>query len=185
MCGGQYIRTFGVTVSNEAIETYFEVRKKALLEQVKKELDSRKITGQWNDPLIAESPMMARKQRPTEQIGVERVIRNGMILQEKVEIARILFRNVYMQEGFLEIFLETVTVRFVRCRLPAMRRTARDGKDSNICETQVRIFLSDEDIFRLFCKAEAYIRAFELEYAFRQNRIGNFASLYQMLSKEI
>ena len=58
-------------------------------------------------------------------------------------------------------------------------------KDSYICETKVRIFLNDEDMFRIFCRTEAYIRAFELEYAFRQNRIGNFFSLYQMLSKEI
>ena len=40
-------------------------------------------------------------------------------------------------------------------------------------------------MFALFARAEAYIRAFELEYAFRQNRIGNFTSLYYLLKQEI
>lgn len=40
-------------------------------------------------------------------------------------------------------------------------------------------------MFALFARTEAYIRAFELEYAFRQNRIGNFKSLYQLLKQEI
>ena len=40
-------------------------------------------------------------------------------------------------------------------------------------------------MFSLFAKAEAYIRVFEQEFAFRRNRIGNFNSLYVMLKKEI
>ena len=58
-------------------------------------------------------------------------------------------------------------------------------KDSYQCQRKVALFLNDRDMFTLFARAEAYIRAFELEYAFRKNRIGNFASLYQMLAAEI
>lgn len=58
-------------------------------------------------------------------------------------------------------------------------------KDSYICQRKVKMFLSDKDMFVLFCRADSYIRAFELEYAFRKNRIGNFANLYHLLSKEI
>lgn len=56
---------------------------------------------------------------------------------------------------------------------------------SFICEAKVQIYINDEDMFRIFCRAEAFIRAFELEYTFRQNRIGNFTSLYHLLSEEI
>lgn len=58
-------------------------------------------------------------------------------------------------------------------------------KNSYICDKTVRLFISDRDLFILFCKVDSYIRAFELEYAFRQNRVGNFASLYSLLKKEI
>ena len=58
-------------------------------------------------------------------------------------------------------------------------------KDSYQCLQKVALFLNDRDMFALFARAEAYIRAFELEYAFRQNRIGNFNSLYQLLKREI
>ena len=58
-------------------------------------------------------------------------------------------------------------------------------KDSYICDGKVKLFLSDRDMFTLFCKAYSYIQAFELEYAFRQNRVGNFASLYKLLQKEL
>ena len=58
-------------------------------------------------------------------------------------------------------------------------------KDSYQCRQKVALFLNDRDMFALFGRAEAYIRAFELEYAFRQNRIGNFTSLYQLLKQEI
>lgn len=47
------------------------------------------------------------------------------------------------------------------------------------------MFLSDKDMFVLFCRADSYIWAFEVEYAFRKNRIGNFANLYHLLNKEI
>ena len=33
--------------------------------------------------------------------------------------------------------------------------------------------------------ADSYIRMFEMEYAFRQNRVGNFANLFHLLNKEI
>lgn len=58
-------------------------------------------------------------------------------------------------------------------------------KDSYKCENKVRLSLNDKDMFTLFAKVEAYVRAFEQEFAFRKNRIGNFTSLYQMLKKEI
>lgn len=58
-------------------------------------------------------------------------------------------------------------------------------KDSYVCRRKVRMFLSDRDMFVLFCRADSYIRAFEMEYAFRQNRIGNFANLLHLLNVEI
>lgn len=58
-------------------------------------------------------------------------------------------------------------------------------KDSYKCECKVRLSLNDKDMFTLFARAEAYVRAFEQEFSFRRNRIGNFTSLYQMLKKEI
>lgn len=68
-------------------------------------------------------------------------------------------------------------------------RNANGGKycekNSYVCEKKIRLVINDKDMFLLFARAEAYVRAFEIEYAFRKNRIGNFASLYQMLKKEI
>lgn len=58
-------------------------------------------------------------------------------------------------------------------------------KDSYICEKKAKLFLNDRDMFILFCKANSYILAFELEYAFRQNRVGNFAHLYRLLQTEM
>lgn len=58
-------------------------------------------------------------------------------------------------------------------------------KDSYICEKTVHLFINDKDMFGLFRKANAYICVFEAEYAFRQNRIGNFTSLYKLLSQTI
>ena len=58
-------------------------------------------------------------------------------------------------------------------------------KDSYVCHRKVRMFLSDRDMFVMFCRADSYIRAFEMEYAFRQNRVGNFANLFHLLNKEI
>lgn len=58
-------------------------------------------------------------------------------------------------------------------------------KNSYACEKAVKLFLCDRDMFVLFCRANSYINAFEQEMTFRQNRIGNFASLYKLLKKEI
>lgn len=58
-------------------------------------------------------------------------------------------------------------------------------KDSYVCHRRVRMFLSDRDTFVMFCRADSYIRAFEVEYAFRQNRVGNFGNLFHLLNKEI
>lgn len=58
-------------------------------------------------------------------------------------------------------------------------------KNSYICDKKVSLFISDKDLFILFSKADAYIGAFELEYAFRANRVGNFSSLYALLKNEI
>ena len=58
-------------------------------------------------------------------------------------------------------------------------------KDSYICDKTVRLFINDKDMFVLFCKAEAFIHTFEQEYAFRENRVGNFNTLYQHLKTEI
>lgn len=58
-------------------------------------------------------------------------------------------------------------------------------KGSYVCEKRVYLYISDKDMFGLFCKADAYISVFEAEYAFRQNRIGNFTSLYGMLRQTI
>ena len=58
-------------------------------------------------------------------------------------------------------------------------------KNSYVCDKKVSLFINDKDMFILFSKAEAFIRAFELEYAFRANRIGNFSSLYTLLKNEI
>lgn len=59
------------------------------------------------------------------------------------------------------------------------------GKGSYLCSATVRLFISDKDLFQLFGKANSYINVFEQEYAFRQNRMGNFGRLYVLLQKEI
>ena len=56
---------------------------------------------------------------------------------------------------------------------------------SYICDKKASLYINDKDLFILFCKTDAYIRAFETEYAFRENRIGNFTSLYGLLKNEI
>lgn len=58
-------------------------------------------------------------------------------------------------------------------------------KDRYMCQKKVKMFLSDRDMFVLFSRADSYIRTFELEYAFWQNRIGNFVNLFQLLNWEI
>lgn len=58
-------------------------------------------------------------------------------------------------------------------------------KGSYVCEKNAKLFLNDKDMFVLFCKADSYILAFELEYAFRQNRVGNFVNLYRLMQREI
>ena len=57
--------------------------------------------------------------------------------------------------------------------------------NSYICDKKASLYINDKDLFILFCKTDAYIRAFETEYAFRENRIGNFTSLYGLLKNEI
>lgn len=57
-------------------------------------------------------------------------------------------------------------------------------KGSYICIKNAKLFLSDRDMFVLFCKVNSYILAFEQEYAFRQNRVGNFVNLYRLMQKE-
>lgn len=58
-------------------------------------------------------------------------------------------------------------------------------KNSYFCEKAVKLFICDRDMFVLFCRANSYIDVFEQEIAFRQNRIGNFVSLHNLLKKEI
>lgn len=58
-------------------------------------------------------------------------------------------------------------------------------KGSYICDKMVRLSVSDLDMFKLFKKADSYIRAFENENAFRQNRVGNFVNLYRLLKKDV
>lgn len=58
-------------------------------------------------------------------------------------------------------------------------------KDSFVSEGAVEIFLTDADMFHLFSRAEAWIRAFEREQTGRKQRKENFGSLYRLLSKEL
>ncbi|MDR1548984.1 MAG: hypothetical protein LBT06_10415 [Hungatella sp.] len=58
-------------------------------------------------------------------------------------------------------------------------------KESYICDALVSININDVDMFQLFAKADAYIRAFEQEHAFRSNLLNNFNKLYQLLKREI
>lgn len=52
-------------------------------------------------------------------------------------------------------------------------------------ERAVSVSLQEEDIFLLFARAEAVIRAFEQDALFRKRNAGNFQKLYQMLEKLI
>ena len=36
---------------------------------------------------------------------------------------------------------------------------------SYICDKKASLYINDKDLFILFCKTDAYIRAFEMEYA--------------------
>ena len=47
------------------------------------------------------------------------------------------------------------------------------------------IFLTDADMFHMFSRAEAWIRAFEREQTGRKQRKENFGSLYRLLNKEL
>lgn len=58
-------------------------------------------------------------------------------------------------------------------------------KDRYVCQKKVKMFLRNRDMFVLFSRADSNIRTFELEYVFRQNRIGNFVNLFQLLNREI
>ena len=58
-------------------------------------------------------------------------------------------------------------------------------KNSYICDAQVSVNVNDLDMFRLFAKTEAWIRAFEQEYAFRSYLLNLFNKLYLLIKKEI
>lgn len=58
-------------------------------------------------------------------------------------------------------------------------------KGSYIVQKVVRMFLSDRDMFVMFARADAFIRAFEMEHAFRQSRAGNFNTLYRLLNQRV
>lgn len=59
------------------------------------------------------------------------------------------------------------------------------AKGSYICDAAVKLNLTDRDLFALFCKANSYLNVFEQEMAYKQNRIGNFNSLYKLLDASI
>lgn len=58
-------------------------------------------------------------------------------------------------------------------------------KGSYIREKAVSVSLTDEDIFMLFSRADAVIRAFEQDSLFRKRNARNFQKLYQMLEELI
>lgn len=58
-------------------------------------------------------------------------------------------------------------------------------KDSYVVKKEAAMFLKDLDMFRLFYRADAWIKAFEQEHAFRKTRQENFSSLYRLLREEI
>ncbi len=58
-------------------------------------------------------------------------------------------------------------------------------ENSYLKKKEVSIYLSDADMFRLFCRADAWIRSFEAEYAYRKRRQENFLNLYRLLKREI
>ena len=58
-------------------------------------------------------------------------------------------------------------------------------KDSFVSDGAAEIFLTDADMFHMFSRAEAWIRAFEREQTGRKQRKENFGSLYRLLNKEL
>lgn len=56
---------------------------------------------------------------------------------------------------------------------------------SFVSDKEVSLNLKDAEFFRLFCRADAWIRAFELEHSFKARRQENFKNLYLLLKKEI
>lgn len=61
-------------------------------------------------------------------------------------------------------------------------------KDSFVSDGAAEIFLTDADMFHMFSRAEAWIRAFEREQTGRKQRKQrkeNFGSLYRLLNKEL
>ena len=58
-------------------------------------------------------------------------------------------------------------------------------KDSYRKEKEVTIQLKDEEIFTLFARTSAVIRAFEQDCMTRRRQAGNFRNLYRMIEKLI
>lgn len=58
-------------------------------------------------------------------------------------------------------------------------------EDSYMKQKEAAVYLSDLDMFKLFCRADAWIRAFETEHAWRKRRQENFVNLYKLLKREI
>ena len=58
-------------------------------------------------------------------------------------------------------------------------------KDSYICDARVSVNINDVDMFKLFAKAEAWIRVFEQDQAFKSCLIRFFNKLYLLIKKEI
>jgi len=56
---------------------------------------------------------------------------------------------------------------------------------SYVKQKEVSIYLSELDMFKLFCRADAWIKAFEAEHAYRKRRQENFVNLYKLLKREI
>lgn len=68
----------------------------------------------------------------------------------------------------------------------------KNSKGGTYCESgsfvndkEVSLNLKDAEFFRLFCRADAWIRAFEQEYSFRMRRQENFKNLYLLLKREL
>ena len=58
-------------------------------------------------------------------------------------------------------------------------------KDSFVTDGAAEIFLTDADMFHMFSRAEAWIRAFEREQTGGGPKGGIFGSLYRLGSKEL
>lgn len=56
---------------------------------------------------------------------------------------------------------------------------------SYVKKKEASLYLTDADMFRLFCRADAWIKSFESEYAYRKRRLENFTTLYRLLKREI